>query len=319
MSIQDIPPPYSYVAYIDEAGDPGIETVRPCDPHGASEWLVIGAVLIEAANEADAVTWRNHIIRASSIRSPTLHFRNLEEWQKLLVCQSLATFPLNVFAMLSNKKNMRGYTNPRAAARGNALTSKQTFYNFCLRLILERITDCVLRHSTRVYGEPRFVKIVFGKRGGHSYGHTFAYNDILKQQNRSRTTWLKKRELKWQVIHRLLQEAALTEEIAGLQLADIVASSFYQAVDILPPTIWNPANAKWLRPRVAKEAGLYEEYGVAFQPFPFMTQAKLLPQQKEIFEFYGFNTRDFDVPWYGNYDPWGKARRVPAPRSAVER
>ena len=30
-----------YVAYIDEAGDAGLKTVRPLDPSGASEWLIL--------------------------------------------------------------------------------------------------------------------------------------------------------------------------------------------------------------------------------------------------------------------------------------
>src|SRR5215211_7450836 len=34
--------PY-YIAYIDEAGDPGLTRVRPQDPNGSSEWLVLGA------------------------------------------------------------------------------------------------------------------------------------------------------------------------------------------------------------------------------------------------------------------------------------
>jgi hypothetical protein len=32
----DVPLPY-YMAFIDEAGDPGLNTVRPIDPNGGSE------------------------------------------------------------------------------------------------------------------------------------------------------------------------------------------------------------------------------------------------------------------------------------------
>jgi hypothetical protein len=34
-------PEYHYVAYVDESGDPGLDTVKPIDPGGASEWLVV--------------------------------------------------------------------------------------------------------------------------------------------------------------------------------------------------------------------------------------------------------------------------------------
>jgi hypothetical protein len=291
-------PPYSYVAYLDEAGDPGIERVRPIDEPGASEWLVIGAVLVEASNEQKAVEWVRTILNEVGARQrPALHFRDLKEWQKPLACQQLAKLPVNLFVMTSNKKNMRHYQNERAAAKTNPLISKQVFYNFCLRLTLERITDCCLRHSKRTYGEPRHVKIIFSKRGGHSYAHTFVYNEILKNQARAKTTFLQKREVRWEVMDLRLQEAVQHTSNAGLQLADIVASSFFQAVDILPPTTWNPKNAELLRDRVALEAGFFHDYGVIFQPYPRITESKLLPRQKDIFEFYGFDRRDFDVPW----------------------
>lgn len=291
-------PPYHYVAYIDEAGDPGIEKVRPDDEPGGSEWLIIGAMLIEASDEACPVRWVRSALTNCSARQRTLHYINLKEWQKPLVCRTVADLPVNLFAMLSNKKNMRGHTNSRAAARGNVLTSKQWFYNYCLRLILERITDCCFRHSVRRYGAPRYVKLVFSNRGGHSYGHAIAYNEILKAQSRSETTLLDRREVKWQVLDRRLQETRTPQEVAGLQLADVVASSFYQAVDILPPTIWNPANAKILKPRMATECGFIQDYGVALQPAKYSqraihSEAKLSSRQKEIFEFYEFDGRDF--------------------------
>ena len=44
--------PYEYVLYIDEAGDDGLKRVRPLDPIGASEWLVISGVLDRVNNEA---------------------------------------------------------------------------------------------------------------------------------------------------------------------------------------------------------------------------------------------------------------------------
>jgi hypothetical protein len=164
MSTKIETPPYYYIAYVDEAGDPGLERVRPYDEPGASEWLVIGAVLIEASNEASPVDWTRSIIDAiGGRRRPVLHFRDLHEWQKPLACQQLAKLPVNLFTVASNKKNMRQHRNERAA-RASPLHPKQYFYNFCLRIILERITECVLRHSTMQYGAPRHLKAIFSRR-----------------------------------------------------------------------------------------------------------------------------------------------------------
>lgn len=286
-------PPYYYIALIDEAGDPGLRRVRPIDEPGASEWLVFGCVLIQATRERQAVDWvRSTLEHIGLAKEQELHFRELADWRKPLVCQRLATFPLRTFALLSNKKNMRGHTNPRAAARSPAVSANQYFYNYCVRLLLERVTDYVYRHSMALHGQPRCVKIVFSKRDGHAHGHTIAYHEVLRQQSRSNTTFLNKRTIRWQVLDRRLMGVEPPNLNAGLQLADVVASSFYQAVDVLPPTIWNPDNAKLLLPRVAREGGLYRDYGVALQPTP-PRKAKLVSKQKQIFEFYGYEGRDF--------------------------
>jgi hypothetical protein len=286
-------PPYGYVAFIDEAGDPGISKVRPLDPNGGSEWLTIGGILVEAKRELEPVAWVRKILDSTGMKQKReLHFRDLDEWRKPLVCSGMADLPLRAFVVASNKKNMRGHTNPRAEAKANPLTAKQYFYNYCARLILERITDYCFRHSMRNYGEPRRVKVIFSQRGGHSYGHTITYGEILKQQSRSQTTLLDKRTINWQVVDIRLYEVLEHRAHAGLQLADVIASSFYQATDILPPTDWNPAYAKLLKPRMAMERGVHADYGVAFQPTP-PWRANLLKKQKEIFEYYGYFGRDF--------------------------
>ena len=220
-------PPYGYVAFIDEAGDPGISKVRPLDPNGGSEWLTIGGILVEAKRELEPVAWVRKILNSTGMKQKReLHFRDLDEWRKPLVCSGMADLPLRAFVVASNKKNMRGHTNPRAEAKANPLTAKQYFYNYCAQLILERITDYCFRHSMRNYGEPRRVKVIFSQRGGHSYGHTISYGEILKQQSRSQTTLLDKRTINWQVVDIRLYEVLEHRAHAGLQLADVIASSF---------------------------------------------------------------------------------------------
>jgi hypothetical protein len=220
-------------------------------------------------------------------RNQELHFRELAAWRKPVVCRELSKHPLRIFSLLSNKKNMRGHRNPKAAARSPAISANQYFYNFCVRLLLERVTDYVFRHSMSLHGRPGHVKVIFSRRDGHAFGHTSAYLELLKQQSRSDTTWLNKRAIRWQVIDWRLIDVEAPKHNAGLQLADVVASSFYQAVDTLPPTAWDPTNARLLRPRIAKENGEYRDYGVALQPAP-VWKARLTADQKKIFEFYGY-------------------------------
>ena len=280
----DIPNPY-YIAFIDEAGDPGLKTVRPIDPDGASEWLCLGAVVVRASKSTEVVNWVLSILaKAGGANRSELHYRNLPDFRKRIVCSELASLPVRAFVLASNKKNMRGYRNLRAERVG----SQQWFYNYCLRLLLERVTDfCHHYAKSDRANDRRFLKIFYSERGGHSYGQTIAYHELLKNQSKAGSLVLTKRRIRWEVLDWRLAEPVSHKLSAGAQLADVVASSFYQAVDTLPPTNWNNEFAKLLKPIIAKENGVYLNYGLALQPTP-PCKAKLTDQQKEIFRFYGY-------------------------------
>jgi hypothetical protein len=283
MITQTVRKPY-YIAFIDEAGDPGLNTVRPIDIEGGSEWLCLGACVIRAAHEADVANWVHAIEASAGIRhQSSLHYRNLPEFRKRIICSELAKLPIRAFVLASNKKNMRRYRNQRA----ERVKSQQWFYNFCLRLLLERVTHFCYEHARAENARNSFLKIIYSERGGHSYGQTIAYHELLKNQAKAGALVLTKRRTFWEVLDWRLAEAASHKSNSGAQLADIVASSFYQAIDMLPPTKWNNEFAKLLKPIVAHDDGQYFNYGLALQPTP-PAKAKLTDEQKEIFEYYGY-------------------------------
>lgn len=279
------PQDYGYIAYIDEAGDPGLRKVRPLDNDGASEWLVLSAVVMKAEREPHVVEWVNTIIRNLGVRQRRdLHYRTLSPTRKLAACAEIATLPVRGFAICSNKKNMRGYSNPRA----EKIPSQQWFYNWCVRLLLERVTAFCEARTMQDHGARRKVKIEFSQRGGHRYSQTAAYQYYLRQQQAGGRVYLTKREpvtalLDWQMMNDFPHQ-----DRAGLQLADFVASAFYQAIDCLGPGEWNCEPAKALRPVMAKENGDFRDFGVALFPTP-PWKAKLSADQRRIFEGYGYD------------------------------
>lgn len=110
------PPPYSYVAYIDEAGDPGLRRVKPRTPNGASEWIVVGGALIPAELEPDMKIWVQELLAVIASRQlRDIHFQKLNDRQKADVCSLLATKKVRLFAVVSNKQNMEGH-QPRGSA-----------------------------------------------------------------------------------------------------------------------------------------------------------------------------------------------------------
>jgi len=165
-------------------------------------------VVIQTKYEPEIVAWVRDL--RESIRDTqgaALHFRTLSDERKRIVASGLARRPLGGFALLSHKPNMRKWRNPAAEA---SLGPRGWFYNWCVRLLLERVTDAVERHSREHYGEPRPVKLVFSQRGGVKYNWLHVYIRVLKKQAETQTTLLTKRQLKPAVIHPDLFEACLS-------------------------------------------------------------------------------------------------------------
>src|SRR6185312_4475396 len=249
-------------------------------------------ILTQITYESGPVQWVRDIAQSASIRQTALHFRDLEEWQKPIVCLGINQLPLRVFALTSNKLNMRGHRNVRAEARSLGIPIDQVFYNWCIRLLLERVTGYCYWHSMRHFGEPRHVKILLSERGTHGYARAVWYGQMLKEQSQTGSTYLSTRTIDWRVFDTRLISVKQHQFDAGLQLADVVASSFYQAVDILPPTIWNPSNARLFKDRLTSVGGRYENWGLTFLPFKYW-EADLRPEQISLFEHYGFDRLRF--------------------------
>jgi hypothetical protein len=279
-----VPPEYAYLAYIDEAGDPGLNKVRPVDEDGASEWLVLSAVVIQAKREAGVVPWVDAIRDGIGVKQRRfLHYRDLSDTRKRAVAKCMTELPIRAFAMCSNKKNMRGYRNPRA----EKIPSQQWFYNWCVRLLLERVTTFCAEHSRKNYGELKRLKIEFSRRGGHRYSQTRAYHYYLRHQQHSAGLYLTKREPVSDMLSTDLMEDHPHQTRAGLQLADAVASAFYQAIDCLGPGRWLIEPAELMEPIMAKENGSARDFGVTLFPTPW--KAQLTPDQRKIFERYGYS------------------------------
>ncbi|MBM2575259.1 DUF3800 domain-containing protein [Jannaschia sp. Os4] len=280
--------PYSYVAYIDEAGDDGLRRVRPIDSHGSSEWLVVSAVVVRASRENEVKDWVSDIRDGLwRYNRATLHFKDLNENKRLFVCDQLAGLNARYFVVCSNKKNMRGYQNPLA----EQVPSQCWFYNWMTRLLLERVTDFVAWRSEVDFGEPQKVKIEFSNRGGLSYSQMKAYWRWISYQGEN--TFLRFGRINWDAIDYELAKVYPHYDRAGLQLADVVASAFFKAVDKYNTGSCDPRFAAKLQPRMARfrdrPANSPSGYGVKLMPS--LKGARLLPEQEQIFRYYGYPTQ----------------------------
>lgn len=135
MSYVPKPARVGYVLYVDESGDDGYSKVWPIDADGASEWLILAGVLVRAENHLKPVEWIREFKRGiKGAQRPDLHFYSLSPQKRLEACEFIASKPVRCFAVISNKRNMRGYRNPRV----ERWDTRNPLYNWMLRLLLEK-------------------------------------------------------------------------------------------------------------------------------------------------------------------------------------
>jgi hypothetical protein len=114
-------PNYRYIAFIDEAGDPGTKRVRPIDPVGGTEWMTIGCALFRVEREPSLPGYVGAVLEKLNVRNrPDLHFRYLSPWKQQAACDDLDTGPR--------------YTAPAKALKPKMATEKGAVADFGLTL-----------------------------------------------------------------------------------------------------------------------------------------------------------------------------------------
>lgn len=298
-------PAYHYVAYIDESGEPGLTRVKPLDQNGSSEWLILSAVVIQVEHENQTGNWISEILRRINSRHRTdVHFSELEPRDRVIAASGLLPYPMRCFVVCSNKKNMKGYRNPRPEKMANV----DWFYAWMTRVILERVTHFVAMRSKEKFNEVKRVKIVFSERGGLSVSQMGAYYSWIEPQSKNKNLVLPWGDLQWETLSLHLLKVKPHQRTPGLQLADIVASSFFKACDKYDTGECDSLCARILYPRMARFpdwTGRFSGYGVKL--LPNLAQAKLEKDQMPIFLSYGYPLQLWqDGMDWSTTPPWRK-------------
>ncbi len=177
---------------------------------------------------------------------------------------------------------MRDHINPKLGKLDRA----DQFYNWCTRLLLERITRWAILWHRDAGTEPEPLQIVFARRGGHDYRHMFAYFETLRMQVAAGTLVLNGGGLQSPMLDQSHWTIEPAEKVAGCQIADTIASAVYQAANSASP-VWDMEPAKALRPIIAADqAGLAANLGLTVWPLPH--QADVPGASKPFFEHFGY-------------------------------
>jgi hypothetical protein len=243
----------------------------------------LSAVVIDADREAEVVDWNremNKAIRRNSLAN--IHYRKLSDTNRQHVCNVMAGKPLRIFVVASHKDSMRRHRSKRL---GKA--TDREFYNWCLRLLLERVTQWCSARSRKDGGFLRPARIVFSERGGHNYDELKDYLRKIEAQTITGNLVLDRNSIVPGVVYESLCEIVPHNNLVGLQLADIAASAFFQAVTTtLKRHSIEPARK--LMGRLARRSKQRRPVRFGLMLLPFPHQGEIPVTDRKIFEIGGY-------------------------------
>ena len=267
--------------FIDDGGDPGVKDgLRFTDSR--YEWFTLGAYIVRSENGPTTVSAVGQILdMIKGGQRPVLHYAQLPIAIRKQACEFLASIPARAFCLLSHKTNLREYTNP---VLGQLKAAE--YYNWCTRLLLERIMFWYAHQVRSGAVQKAPLRVIFSEKGGHDYDHMFSYFERLIDQARTSRHKLRAKHFDPEMLDRRHWSIEPGEKLAGLQLADVVASAFYQAANRQSPN-WNLEPALALSPIIADDnRGSAKDIGVTV--WPLSHQGKLPEASREIFQKYGY-------------------------------
>ncbi len=203
------------MAYIDESGDEGF-TFR-VDGSGSSRWLVLSALVMRKENDIAVVRVAEEA--RSILRKPSkhpLHFRDLKHEQRVALSRLIGQMPSRTVTVLIHKPSI---PDPEIFQR-----EAYSLYRYASRLLLERVSWLCRDHRRKDVGDGQ-VELIYSNRSAMSYEVLRSYLEQLRSD-----TERKDIRIEWDVINPAAVRAVNHDQLAGLQLADAVATSAYYAV-----------------------------------------------------------------------------------------
>lgn len=267
--------------YIDEGGDNGVKDGLWY--HGTRhEWFTLAAYVVRSDNSADLVSVRDELLSGANARqAANLHYYKLKEDRRQQVCGILATKSARAFAFASHKSNMREHVNPKLG-----MMKAREFYHWCCRLLLERVMEFASLDATAKRYAPAPLELIFSENAGLKYDAMFGYFETITQQARLGQFKLKPKCWVPEMMDRRCWKVEPHAKLAGLQLADVVASAFQQGANSVAAN-YNTGPAKSLSPIMARgPRNQHCNSGVTL--WPLKKQAPIPMEARSLFEHYGY-------------------------------
>jgi len=241
----------SFVAYIDESGDEGFRFLPK--EAGSSRWFVLSAVVLRKRNDKETVELLKKV--RESIKKPAktaLHFRNLKHEHRVPYVRLIGSSRLRAISVLIYK--------PELANAESFQNNAHRLYQYAARLLLERISWLCRDHAKSGEGDGS-VDLVFSNRSATSYEDLRKYLTLLKDKFNPEEC-----RIDWNTLKPERVRAVNHEQLAGLQIADAVASGIFFALNLNLYGEVEPRYFELLQPRFYRRKGVLLGYGLKLLP-----------------------------------------------------
>lgn len=250
----------SYRVYIDESGDEGFRFLP--DERGASRWFVLSAVVLRKSKDLSVVQLMREV-RQQIGKDPkkALHFRTLKHEQRVPFVRAIGQTSLRTLSVLIHKPNIEEPERFQDEAF--------RLYRYATRLLLERVSWlCRDHHDGEGDGS---ADLVFSNRSAMSYEELRDYLRRLRADGHPEDV-----RIEWDHIDPDRVVAVNHEQLAGLQVADAVASSAFYAVNRNQYGETEPRYLELLRRTLYRHKGTALGYGLKFWPTSLETLKETL-------------------------------------------
>ena len=241
----------SFTAYIDESGDEGFVFLP--GEKGSSRWLVLSAVVFRKAKDLEAVRVMREVrtLLVYYFMMP-LHLRATHHHYRAPYVPAWATAPMRTVSVLIHKPSI---TEPEKFQN-----EAFRLYRYATRLLVERVSW--LCRDTRKDNEgDGSCELIFSNRSAMSYEDLRKYLLHLKDKPGIDA------RIDWNAIRPQQVRAVNHDQLAGLQIADAVASSLFFAVNLTQYSEVEDRYFRMLRPTIYRHAKTGElGYGLKFWP-----------------------------------------------------
>ncbi len=259
----------SFVAYIDESGDEGF--VFNADGSGSSRWFVLTAVVVRKSNDLQRVSCLKEVrkILKKPPKTP-LHFVNLRHEQRVPYIRRVGELPVRTVSILIHK--------PLIKEPEKFQNKKYLLYRYATRLLLERVS-WLCRDQIKEGDGDGFCEVIFSNRSNMSYEEI---RDYLRRLLKEVEGGSEEVQIDWKVIDPDRIRSVEHSRLAGLQVADAVASGIHSAVKVNQYGETESAYIAHLKKTIYRHKEVVLGYGLKLWPEDLVTTKRKAPEVSNL-------------------------------------